>query len=591
MPKEWEGLNSSGMLESKKGWELVDGQQRLTTIRILFTYLNEDFLRPNELKEYYSVNELFSIDYETRPKTRKVLETGRKLENDIDSYHITEAFETIKKWVQNKVDSNPDIKKKDVCDRLINTLVYSQKNRKAQGIVQVIWYEIKHKPIHTFIRINLGKIALTNSELIKALFLQKSNFGEDQKSKSEIGKLRQLEIAGDWDRIENTLQNEDFWWFLNKNENLTPARIEFIFDLIKEVAIENDEEPKIREDLSHSQIEERKKTNPTVLERVGDDKYSTFRYFYSLFDESKGYEFVKEKWNEIKRYFDTLYEWYNNPIWYHYVGFLIYINKNTIVRDLCIEHKRITNDIKGCQETFTDFLIKRIKVHFKKLKWNHDADGKVYLDLAYKDPKVKELLLLFNLQYIVRQSQNETMIYKFPFKKFKEDRWDIEHIDSFTENKLEDLSEQIDWINTAIRDAVEIVDHPQLTERLRAFIEKRSGEKFEILKQEISLIIEEELNNEILKNNIGNLTLLSEEINRSYGNSLFPTKRKVIIENDRYGNFIPICTKNVFLKYFDLDGGSKTKWTENDIKKYRDIICDELDIFLSKPKITSDEEV
>ena len=44
-------------------------------------------------------------------------------------------------------------------------------------------------------RINIGKIPLTNSELIKALFLNSSNF-QNQESKL---RLRQLEIATEWD--------------------------------------------------------------------------------------------------------------------------------------------------------------------------------------------------------------------------------------------------------------------------------------------------------------------------------------------------------------------------------------------------------
>ena len=53
---------------------------------------------------------------------------------------------------------------------------------------------------------NVGKIPLTNSELIKALFLNKTNFSSDE----EI-RLKQLQIASSWDEIEATLQNDEFW--------------------------------------------------------------------------------------------------------------------------------------------------------------------------------------------------------------------------------------------------------------------------------------------------------------------------------------------------------------------------------------------
>jgi hypothetical protein len=50
----------------------------------------------------------------------------------------------------------------------------------------------------------MGKIPLTNSELIKALFLRERNFPGER----ELMELRQMQIASEWDRIENTLQVE-----------------------------------------------------------------------------------------------------------------------------------------------------------------------------------------------------------------------------------------------------------------------------------------------------------------------------------------------------------------------------------------------
>ena len=54
----------------------------------------------------------------------------------------------------------------------------------------------------------------------------------------------------------------------------------------------------------------------------------------------------------------------------------------------------------------------------------------------------------------------------------------------------------------------------------------------------------------IENDNISNLALLDDETNRGYGNAMFFIKRKKIIENDKQGIFVPICTKNVFLKYY-----------------------------------------
>lgn len=101
---------------------------------------------------------------------------------------------------------------------------------KLKTKVKFIWYEsVDEDPIKVFTRLNVGKIALTNSELIKALFLNRSNFAGKQK---EAVRLMQQEIALEWDMIEYALQSDEFWLFLHDKGYDRPTRIDFIFDLI-----------------------------------------------------------------------------------------------------------------------------------------------------------------------------------------------------------------------------------------------------------------------------------------------------------------------------------------------------------------------
>jgi hypothetical protein len=69
-------------------------------------------------------------------------------------------------------------------------------------------------------------------------------------------------------------------------------------------------------------------------------------------------------------------------------------------------------------------------------------------------------------------------------------------------------------------------------------------------------------------NDLSNLVLLDSGTNRGYKNAVFPAKRKTIINKEKEGTFIPICTKNVFLKYFTPDPGQMTFWDERDGKSY-----------------------
>ena len=78
---------------------------------------------------------------------------------------------------------------------------------------------------------------------------------------------------------------------------------------------------------------------------------------------------------------------------------------------------------------------------------------------------------------------------------------------------------------------------------------------------------------------IGNLTLLAGFINRAYQNDAFIVKRRVILEQNARGTFIPLCTRKVFGKDFPGAGTTLT-WDETDKKAYTEEIIRSLCSFL-----------
>ncbi|UPZ16247.1 GmrSD restriction endonuclease domain-containing protein [Flavobacterium humidisoli] len=129
----------------------------------------------------------------------------------------------------------------------------------------------------------------------------------------------------------------------------------------------------------------------------------------------------------------------------------------------------------------------------------------------------------------------------------------------------------------------EISKDKVLLGEINSFITSQVGDFDQLFKKVQALSNEEQLTDD-LKNSLGNLTLLDAGTNRGYGNALFVTKRRIIIEKDKGGVFIPICTKNVFLKYFD--GNTKGRWTAEDIIAYKIEIENTLQKFLPTKKLT-----
>lgn len=199
-------------------WNLIDGQQRLTTIVLLVKYFNEMWIGKQKLP-------VPLLDYETRDKSKIFIEkleiqdskvvSSESPDSNIDFFHMAKAYETICTWVESKTSDFDNSK-------FQSTFLHNTK---------VIWYEINEKEdeVDSFIRINSGKIPLTNAELIKALFLQEKNFSHE----SGIT-IHRYELAEDWDRIEHKLQDNAFWYFLAKEMPASYSRIELLFDLIYE---------------------------------------------------------------------------------------------------------------------------------------------------------------------------------------------------------------------------------------------------------------------------------------------------------------------------------------------------------------------
>jgi uncharacterized protein with ParB-like and HNH nuclease domain len=519
-------------------WEVVDGQQRLTTIYLILDYLKQglEFFRKGK----------FSIRYETRPDSAEFLQNidrDRKEEN-IDYFHIVEAFEAIENWFKSK-DGSAQI-------NFLTTLLNDDESGRN---VKVIWYDLsdenttKDYAIDVFTRINIGKIPLTNAELIKALFLGKikSNNGDNDRVY-----LKRLQIASEWDTIENTLQKDDFWYFIYGGNQQYDTRIEYIFDLMKN-------KPK------------------------GAEHYYTFHRFNADFEDKE----INDIWLEIKKYFQTFEDWYNDRTFFHYIGFLV--ETGTSMSEL-----KDAFSVRQTKTEFEGFLLNKIKEKMKFDKYIEDLDYNREKDKQ----NIRRLLLLFNLQTMLNNSKSNS---RFPFDLYKTENWNLEHIRSVQSDEPSDKAKQRNWL--------EIVFHyftgvEQDNEQQKRAIENIKNEKEKNLANEILQLLEKDkipeeefsrLYQNVLDhfnennlpesiNSLSNLTLLDEETNKYYSNAPFPVKRKTIIERDTKGTFIPLCTKNVFLKAYSNRLANVMYWQEEDERDYLNAIRNTLNEFLPEPE-------
>ena len=201
-------------------------------------------------------------------------------------------------------------------------------------------------------------------------------------------------------------------------------------------------------------------------------------------------------------------------------------------------------------------------------------------DLGYGDTKLRNVLLLFNIQTLLSTQEADV---RFPFDRYKKEKWDIEHIRSQTDKEISGNSRR-EWMEDVLEYFMDSKDYDtminaslsdgerELVDELCALLhaEPVDNIRFKELYEKSALHFHEE---EVpWVDGIGNLALLDAKTNRSYKNAMFPIKRKRIIYNDMNGVFVPICTKNVFLKFYSKKLGEVMFWNESDAEDYLDAI-------------------
>lgn len=588
-----EGIDTS----SRDVWEVIDGQQRLTSIYILYKYLLEKKGWDKErLKEDEDGKELFHLRYETRVDSAAFLENLSKdtlSDANVDFSHISDAYRIIESWVKEDAKKISDRYRRSgsagsIQDALFKLLNCGRGLEEASGSAQFIWYELafdgsekaKKKAISEFLKINTGKIELTDAELIKALFLQKRNFLSAERES------KQLEIAMQWESIENTLHKDDFWYFISSKLS-RPNRIDEIFELI----FKTDGVKEFHEKIVDQCISQRQSQL--------SEKNKIFRYYYQKFDGLQGEDLqnaIKREWDKVVIVFRTLEDWYEDPRMYNYVGFLSQCGID--IAKLYIKYFSLPES--ATKHEIEAFFVEQIKKQLEGVKietMEIEKDDEISTEYRIVSQYGKDNGAIFKLLLFLNINQKNkelasiqkdkdysfnTSIYKFPFDIFVSQSWNIEHIDSFTTNLLKSSQEKKDWIDNALKEIAEIPDKNGTKLRIETLYQTGNYQDIIPLIQEI---VEEDAD-EDQKNSIGNLTLLDEKTNKSYGNRLFCQKNRIIRERITRGTFVPASTSMVFNKDFDTSTNRNFfKWGADDKKAYHDYIFNEL-----KPFLTFDEK-
>lgn len=570
----------------KKDWyEVIDGQQRLTTIYIILKMLSKNTTAP-------------TIQYQTRPESGEFLANINQDKNNGDNIDFHFMLST-----KNAVSAKKNTLKPGFVDKLLSSC-------------KVVWYETQDDAYEVFKRLNSGKISLSNAELVKALLLKDNNF---KGMNEDALRLKQLEMAGEWDRMEQTLHDNSFWYFINpepEDARFNCTRIDFLLEMILRC------NTRIVDKKNYTLIYNKKKYEcvglpDSKIQLQGDCEikenfsaslsgegiysvdvfvkkdFQVFIDFNRLLNQNDYFIFssylnrIKEfgwdnTWREIQRFFRIMKAWYDNRQLYHYVGYLMNLkgrDKMEMLRDLLC-------DADMSKDEFLSSLITRCQQSIGigvKQDDGTEITQKDFADWEYNknNNEIHNVLLLFNLA----TTQNQiSEVSRYPFDKHFEaakKKWSLEHIHAQNEKKANWDETQFDKIKEylktisveGIKDLNADLENKKTSDKIdddtyKAIMGAFMGRPIIKQENEGTTTFSSEFEKD---DHLTNMALLQGDKNAAFNNKLYPEKRAILAEYENVETeslFVPICTRNVFFKHYSPNSINPLLWDEQAGEEY-----------------------
>ena len=510
-------------------WELVDGQQRLTTLYLILKRLK----RPH-----------FEITFDKRTASNLFLSslTEGVTNHDTPDFHfMSEAYRCIDNWFTQKENEDigyPD----DFANKLLNR-------------VQVIWYEVALKSkdakeqetekIDIFNRLNIGKIPLEDAELVRALLMSRIE-GNTKREKL----MRQGEFSNEWYEIEQWLRNPEVWEFLT--DKSMANHIQLIFEL-----------------QAHNK---------------NSENYNTYKWFeQEIRNSNKSSERSSELWKETKEIFGRFRYWFKERTLYHYVGFLLSAGRISLAELLQLSE---TDKKSFKRELFLKIKTYLDQIDIKQLSYDSNQEELKRVLLLFNVLSVEQmkydsqLRFPFNLYNKIRTSTKWSLEHIHA-----QQSQDPMQNDKAIREWIKDTLLSVEHINTIDKGTNEegqsvIIDISDYKSKLRSILASEKIDKDVF--NSIRVRIVEAFDSAGTQHELENMALLSCPDNTRLNNAIFPVKRDRIIKMEREGSFIPPCTRNVFLKLYSKADNQPYFWSTRDKADYIEEIENVFNDFKSK---------
>jgi hypothetical protein len=517
--------------------EVIDGQQRLTTLFILIHAMNfriEKSVRPNiaENKLRYSIrnespglNDLVSEwigsvadskdNFDQLKKALKVDQESRQ-----DCYYLKCAALRCTYDLGNRSASPGFQTDNEIVD--FRNFVFHEVKLMVNAVEAHVSGEV------IFGNLNSNRIVLTETELIKGLLLTRVARETDvtrPRRYREVLEMR-IQLGRKWDELNHWANQPEI------RSLYFPAFEVGMKGLLELVARQMPDQ--------FTSAESRE-----IDEKLLFEHFLRQKHFEPIFDR-------------LRDTYSRMQDWYANDENYHLLGYCL-MHQNPRER-LSFLVKQLSCMTKP--EFNNGLYQRRNRILLGREGPSGDTDGSKDVDfgkLGYgeHDNQIKSILLALS----VFCGKNAG---RFNFHAYQEGNWSLEHIFPQTpfgkDAKLDDAQSKA-ALEILIQNKEKVLANAtadKIARLLNSADELDPGDKINQL-----------LKSEPLLHKIGNLCLLSPKDNAAMGCGMFDDKRKVIRDRIARGSFVPRHTYEIFSKMIVGEDDSLNVWSKTNIEKHQ----------------------